>query len=93
MARLGTILAIALADFRDQLGLLTGWRPRHYRRGAAVGLPVCQTVRQTVRQTNRRQGRPFTLILGKTGELFTHELNTRREAQRDPDWLGANVRW
>ena len=46
-----------------------------------AGLPV--------RHTTRRQGRPFTLVLEKTKALFQQEQDTRRQAQRDLDWLGS----
>lgn len=46
-----------------------------------AGLPV--------RHTTRRQGRPFTLVLEKTEALFQQEQDTRRQAQRDLDWLGS----
>jgi len=46
-----------------------------------AGLPVLHTT--------RRQGRPFTLVLEKTEALFQQEQDTRRQAQRDLDWLGS----
>jgi len=33
------------------------------------------------------QGRPYTLVLTKTGELFTREKETRHQAMTDLAWL------
>jgi hypothetical protein len=35
----------------------------------------------------RRQGRPYTLVLTKTQELFTREQTVRRQAAEDLAWL------
>jgi hypothetical protein len=40
-----------------------------------------------VRHQTRRQGRPYTLVLTKTGELFTREKDTRHKAVNDLAWL------
>ena len=40
-----------------------------------------------VRHQARRQGRPYTLVLTKTGELFTREKDTRHKAVTDLAWL------
>ena len=40
-----------------------------------------------VRHQTRRQGRPYTLVLTKTGELFTREKDTRHKAMNDLAWL------
>lgn len=45
----------------------------------AAGLPV--------RHVTRRQGRPYTLLLTKTEDLFRHEDEVRRQARTDLAWL------
>jgi hypothetical protein len=45
----------------------------------SAGLPV--------RHHTRRQGRPYTLVLTKTDELFTHATNARHKAVTDLAWL------
>lgn len=40
-----------------------------------------------VRHVTRRQGRPYTLVLQKTDELFTRERNIRRRRAADLAWL------
>jgi len=40
-----------------------------------------------VQHQTRRRGRPYTLVLTKTGELFTREKDTRHEAVTDLAWL------
>jgi hypothetical protein len=40
-----------------------------------------------VRHTTRRQGRPYTLVLAKSEELFRREDDARRQARADLDWL------
>lgn len=40
-----------------------------------------------VRHQTRRQGRPYTLVLTKTDELFTRENDTRHKAVTDLAWL------
>jgi hypothetical protein len=42
-----------------------------------------------VTHVTRRQGRPFTLVLTKTDELFTRELRSRASAAADLEWLAA----
>jgi hypothetical protein len=49
----------------------------------SAGLPV--------RHQTRRQGRPYTLVLTKTDELFTRARNTRHKAVTDLAWLTS--RW
>ncbi|WP_406173098.1 hypothetical protein [Streptomyces sp. NBC_00996] len=46
-----------------------------------AGLPVSHVT--------RRQGRPYTLVLTKTDELFTRERRARRTAETDLKWLKA----
>ena len=45
----------------------------------SAGLPV--------RHQTRRQGRPYTLVLTKTDELFTRASDARRRAVTDLAWL------
>ena len=53
---------------------------RHVHAGIdSAGLPV--------RHQTRRQGRPYTLVLTKTDELFTRALDARRRAVSDLAWL------
>jgi hypothetical protein len=40
-----------------------------------------------VRHLTRRQGRPYTLVLTKTDELFSREALARRRAETDLAWL------
>ena len=40
-----------------------------------------------MRHQTRRQGRPYTLVLTKTDELFTREKDARRNAMTDLAWL------
>jgi hypothetical protein len=42
-----------------------------------------------VRHQTRRQGRPYTLVLTKTDELFTRATNARHKAETDLAWLEA----
>jgi hypothetical protein len=42
-----------------------------------------------VRHQTRRQGRPYTLVLAKTDELFSREKDRRRKAAADLAWLRA----
>ena len=44
-----------------------------------------------VTHVTRRQGRPYTLVLTKTDELFTRELRYRASATADLEWLA--VEW
>jgi hypothetical protein len=80
-------------DLCDALGTFLGSRSRRifewplatdgrrhvHTRIDSVGLPV--------RHQTRRQGRPYTLVLTKTGELFTREKDARRNAVTDLAWL------
>jgi hypothetical protein len=45
----------------------------------SAGLPV--------RHQTRRQGRPYTLVLTKTDELFTRATSARHQAVTDLAWL------
>ena len=40
-----------------------------------------------VQHQTRRQGRPYTLVLTKTGELFTRQKDARNKAVTDLTWL------
>jgi hypothetical protein len=42
-----------------------------------------------VTHVTRRQGRPFTLVLTKTDEVFTRDLRSRASATADLGWLAA----
>jgi len=77
-------------DLCGTLGAFLGSRPRRilewplatdgrrhvHTRIDSAGLPM--------RHQTRRQGRPYTLVLTKTGELFTREKDARRKAVTDP---------
>ena len=43
-----------------------------------------------VTHKTRRQGRPYTLVLHKTGALFTREQEARARDETDLQWLAAN---
>lgn len=43
-----------------------------------------------VHHLTRRTGRPFTLVLTKTTQLFERERQARIQVQADLDWLGAH---
>ncbi|GAA3777714.1 2OG-Fe(II) oxygenase [Streptomyces chiangmaiensis] len=43
----------------------------------------------SVRHQTRRQGRPYTLVLTKTEQLFTREQTARRRADADLTWLAS----
>lgn len=49
----------------------------------SAGLPV--------RHQTRRQGRPYTLVLTKTDELFTRATNARHKAVTDLAWLTSTL--
>jgi len=59
--------------------LATAGRRHVHNRMEWAGLPV--------RHQTRRQGRPYTLVLTKTDELFTRARNARHEAVTDLAWL------
>lgn len=40
-----------------------------------------------VQHLTRRKGRPYTLLLAKTDELFSRELEARRQAEADLGWV------
>ena len=43
-----------------------------------------------MRHQTRRQGRPYTLVLTKTDELFTRATNARNKAVTDLSWLTSH---
>jgi hypothetical protein len=59
--------------------LATAGRRHVHTQIDSSGLPV--------RHRTRRQGRPYTLTLTKTDELFTRARNARRKAATDLAWL------
>ncbi len=59
--------------------LATDGRRHVHTRVDSAGLPV--------RHQTRRQGRPYTLVLTKTGELFRREKDARHKAVTDLTWL------
>jgi hypothetical protein len=59
--------------------LATAGRRHVHAQIDSAGLPV--------RHQTRRQGRPYTLVLTKTDELFTRATNARQEASSDLAWL------
>ena len=61
--------------------LATDGRRHVHTRIDSAGLPV--------RHQTRRQGRPYTLVLTKTEELFTREKNARHKAMTDLAWLAS----
>ncbi|MBB2890639.1 2OG-Fe(II) oxygenase [Flexivirga oryzae] len=79
------------ADFAKFLGSRTDralrWPMAERRRQhieshiTSLGLPVSHTTERT--------GRPYSLLLTKTEELFTHEARERHDAETDLRWLVA----
>ncbi len=59
--------------------LATDGRRHVHTRIDSAGLPV--------RHQTRRQGRPYTFVLMKAGELFTREKDARHKAVTDLAWL------
>jgi hypothetical protein len=77
----------------DALGTFLGSRPRRVfewplatdgRRHVHTQIDSAEL---PVRHQTRRQGRPYTLVLTKTGELFTREQEARHKAETDLAWL------
>jgi len=56
-------------------------------RGYGDNVLRCDSAELPVRHQTRRQGRPYTLVLTKTGELFTREKDARHKAVTDLAWL------
>jgi hypothetical protein len=61
--------------------LATERRQHVHSRIDAAELPVTHVT--------RRQGRPYTLALNKTDELFVREQKARARDQADLEWLAA----
>jgi hypothetical protein len=59
--------------------LATNGRQHLHTQIDSAGLPV--------RHQTRRQGRPYTLVLTKTNELFTRATTARHTAETDLAWL------
>jgi hypothetical protein len=59
--------------------LATDGRRHVHTQVDSAGLPV--------RHQTRRQGRPYTLVLVKTDELFTRASDARHQAETDLAWL------
>ncbi len=76
--RLAAFLA-ARSERHDEWPLAKPGRQHIHRQIDAAGLPV--------RHTTRRQGRPYTLLLSKTEDLFRREDDVRRQARTDLAWL------
>lgn len=62
--------------------LATAGREHVHTQIDSTGLPV--------RHQTRRQGRPYTLVLRKTDELFTRAANARHKALTDLEWLTSS---
>jgi hypothetical protein len=77
-ARLQTFLA-SRSELTYAWPLATDGRQHVHNRIDAAGLPV--------RHQTRRQGRPYTLVLTRTGELFGRESQARQQAEIDREWL------
>ncbi len=75
---LGTFLASRSRRTFDWPLATEGRRHVHTRIDSA-GLPV--------RHQTRRKGRPYTLVLTKTEELFAREKDARQQAVSDLTWL------
>jgi hypothetical protein len=45
-----------------------------------------------VRHVTRRQGRPYTLVLTKTGEMFTRAARERAALEANVGWLAGKQR-
>ena len=80
-------------DLCDTLGTFLGSRPRRVfewplatdgRRHVHTRIDSAEL---PVRHQTRRQGRPYTLVLTKTDELFTREKEARHKAVTDLAWL------
>ncbi|MCE7001820.1 2OG-Fe(II) oxygenase [Kibdelosporangium philippinense] len=63
--------------------LATDGRRHMHTQIDSAGLPV--------RHQTRRQGRPYTLVLTKTDELFTRARNTRHKAVTDLAWVTSRL--
>jgi hypothetical protein len=80
-------------DLCDTLGTFLGSRSRRIfewplatsgRRHVHTKIDLAEL---PVRHETRRRGRPYTLVLTKTDELFTRATDARRKAETDLEWL------
>ena len=80
-------------DLCDALGTFLGSRTRRIfewplakdgRRHVHIQIDSAEL---PMRHQTRRQGRPYTLVLTKTGELFTRQKDARNKAVTDLTWL------
>ena len=80
-------------DLCDTLGTFLGSRSRRIfewplaKDGRRHVHTQIDSAELPVRHQTRRQGRPYTLVLTKTDELFTREKDTRHKAVTDLTWL------
>jgi hypothetical protein len=73
----------ARAERTREWPLATPGRQHVHQQIDAADLPV--------RHNTRRQGRPYTLVLAKTDDLFRREDDVRRQAEFDLAWLTASA--
>jgi predicted 2-oxoglutarate/Fe(II)-dependent dioxygenase YbiX len=83
-ARLEEFLG-ARAERTEEWPLAKPGRQHVHQQIDTAGLPV--------QHTTRRQGRPYTLVLTKTEDLFRREDEMRRRARSDLDWLMSAFRY
>jgi hypothetical protein len=83
-ARLEEFLG-ARAERTEEWPLAKPGRQHVHQQIDTAGLPV--------QHTTRRQGRPYTLVLTKTEDLFRREDEMRRQARSDLDWLMSAFRY
>ena len=80
-------------DLCDALGTFLGSRTRRIfewplaKDGRRHVHTQIDSAELPVRHQTRRQGRPYTLVLTKTGELFTRQKDARNKAVTDLTWL------
>jgi 2OG-Fe(II) oxygenase superfamily len=80
-------------DLCDALGTFLGSRSRRIfewplaKDGRRHVHTQIDSVELPVRHQTRRQGRPYTLVLTKTDELFTRQKDARHNAVADLTWL------
>ncbi len=85
----GCELCVALRRFlADASRRVLEWplaedRRRHVH--SRIGLAELPVTHQT-----RRKGRPYTLVLSKTDELFSREDEARRQTASDLAWIEGN---
>jgi len=80
-------------DLCDALGTFLGSRTRRIfewplaKDGRRHVHTQIDSAELPVQHQTRRQGRPYTLMLTKTGELFTRQKDARNKAVTDLTWL------